>query len=294
MQKVLTLFIILTCPVTCFSVNHSKDFVMLYQFTKIKKENKNVEQKMLPILPVKLFYEPAFNLKHHDTTQPIPSKRILNIVAQRIKKETNIKLKQYTILDIETWRTDIYTDENTVMESISKYIFTITEMKKLLPDYRIGNYGKPIHRNYRASIGNTKNDQYNQWISRNDMLKPLADILDVFYPSLYTFEENKIDTWVKYAKEHIKESRRLATRNQPVIAFIWPQYHNRSRYKGKFIEYEFWKIQLETLFGIADGVVIWSNHHGPLDTESGWFKATRNFVDSLDSQGIQINAFINQ
>ena len=81
----------------------------------------------------------------------------------------------------------------------------------------------------------------------------------------------------------------MATRNQPVIAFIWPEYHNRSRYPDELIAREFWRIQLETLFEIADGVIIWSNQEESIDTGSGWWQATVEFVDRLERAGVSIN-----
>jgi hypothetical protein len=288
LSGVLVFFLVLGAA-DVFSEN--KEFVVLYQFTGMKKEQQKVAQMMLPILPVKLSYEPRFVLEHNDTDQPVPSKRILNIVANKIRSETRGPLKNYTIFDIETWKINLSVDSNIAKQSMEKYIWTVKEMKKILPGYRIGNYGSPVGRDYLATANEIKGKRYYRWTKRNDMLKSLADNLDVFYPSLYTFELDKIDEWVRFAKRHVSESRRLAVKGQPVIAFIWPQYHNKSNHKGKFIGYEFWKVQLETLLEIADGVVIWSNHKGPLNTDSEWFKATRDFLESLNQRGVNVNSF---
>jgi len=288
LKYLLIALLIFTLGIKCAFAG--KDFVMLYQFTKMKDNSDVIEQMMAPALPVRISYELRFGLKHHDTSQPIPSERILKITSERIKSETPAALKYFTIIDIETWKTGLDVDDITARESIKKYTKTMDGLKRWLPGYRIGNYGKPVHRDYRASISAKDSSLYKKWKSRNSLSKPLADALDVFCPSLYTFEPNK-QKWRKFAQEHINESRRLATKKQPVIAFIWPQYHNRSRYKGQFLSYDYLRFQLETMFELADGVIIWSNHREDFNGKADWYRAVKDFMVDLKSRSVIINAF---
>lgn len=271
-----------------------RDFVMLYQFTKTSHDEADMDRKMYPILPVKLSYGARFSLEHNDTTQPVPESRVMDNAAQRARGEMAQANHDFVILDIETWRVDKGATRKVFDESLQKYVETMVEMKKRLPEYRVGNYGKPVHRDYHATRNAVKGFAYQDWENRNTRLMPLADVSDVFYPSLYSFHLNDIEGWKRYAKAHIDESRRLARHGQPVIAFIWPMYHDRSHLKGRFIDYDFWMAQLETLWEIADGVVIWSDHRGGLDENASWYRATRDFVEARLQAGSRINSIAMQ
>lgn len=265
------------------------DFVMLYQFPNMRELASETDRQMSPILPVSISYQGRFRLKHGDSNQKVPSAAVLDRAARLIGSEMRRSGHDLVILDVENWATGAQTPTSQFRESVAKYVDFIRQMKRRLPAYRVGNYGKPVHRDYRASLQQWWHSRRWHWKERNDELQPLADVVDVFYPSLYTFELDDHSAWKRYAESHIAESRRLAKAGQPVIAFIWPMYHERSKHKGKFIGYDFWLLQLQTLSEIADGVVIWSNHPGPLDEHAPWFRATQDFVRARLNQGRGIN-----
>src|SRR5690606_15270403 len=113
---------------------------------------------------------------------------------------------------------------------------------------------------------------------KNSRLMPLADAVDVLFPSLYAFDLDEA-AWVRYAEENLAEARRFG---KPVIAFLWPQVHGSSaRHGHEFVSGDFWRVQLETVYRHADGFVIWTPHGNErteFDPRAGWWLATREFL----------------
>jgi hypothetical protein len=138
-----------------------------------------------------------------------------------------------------------------------------------------------------------KNDpeMMKKWREANDYLKPLADSLDVICPSIYAFFPDRAE-WVTYAKANIEEAKRMAN-GKPVYVFLWPKYHNSNKENGqKFIEGDFWKLQLETVYnsGVA-GVIIWDSRLVVNNkTDSVWnperecWKETVMFMERIKKQ----------
>jgi Hyaluronidase. len=128
----------------------------------------------------------------------------------------------------------------------------------------------------------------------NDRIISLAQTVDVFYPSLYTFYTDKAG-WVEYATAQISEARRLAN-GKPVFAFLWPQYHNSNRLlKCQFLPADYWQLQLETVSKLADGVVIWGgwdvcNSKGKAlqwNDNAKWWQVTKAFIKKLKNSSNQ-------
>jgi hypothetical protein len=59
--------------------------------------------------------------------------------------------------------------------------------------------------------------------SNQALAKELASHVDAFFPSLYTFEDNRAN-WEKRAAAAQAEARALDTK-KPIYLFLWPQYH---------------------------------------------------------------------
>lgn len=126
-----------------------------------------------------------------------------------------------------------------------------------------------------------------EWEARNDYFKPLASFIDTVYPSLYTFY-NDHQGWVAYAEANIQEARKY---NKKVIAFIWPQYHASSPTNAnQLIDGAYWRLQIETLYSLADGVIIWtggccewSEMTSETDPNNWWFQT----LDFMADKGIK-------
>ena len=270
------------------------EFTILYQFTRLNRGNAVADARELPIRLAKLSYEGRFGFtKQHrkNHSGPLPSGAILDRAAMKIIEEGAKIPARYTILDIELWKTARHINAAQAQRNSGKYLRVVREMRRRLPDRRFGYYGLPVYRHYRESLKHPSGAEFKAWQRRNDLLQPLADELDIFCPSLYTFNRDAVEEWEAYARAHVSEARRLARNGQEVLPFIWPMYHNRSKYGGEEISYEFWLAQLTTLAEIADGVFIWSNHEREDFAQTGWWRATRDFIAALERAGVRVNTW---
>lgn len=289
---------------SCTASGGKRDFLILYQFTKLDKGRYVPRLDELGLRLGKISYERRLGVervrdgkrlpaKQATVEIEVPSRRILERAAGKITEEGDMVPRSMTILDIEAWHIDHQVSDELAQLSAGKYISVIRQMRELLPGRSFGNYGLPVYRDRKAIKDGPSSTAYLDWQKRNGQMQALADELDVFHPTLYTFELEDFDYWQRYASAHVLEARKLASRRQPVVPFIWPQYHNRSRYSGRFLSKEFWRLQLETMLNVADGVFIWSNQKSLGDETDGWWQATTEFVRQARDDGISINACID-
>ncbi|MGE5609753.1 MAG: hypothetical protein ACM359_10900, partial [Bacillota bacterium] len=127
---------------------------------------------------------------------------------------------------------------------------------------------------------------YRKWQAANDFLKPLMDKVDYIVPSLFAFYDNSVD-WVRYAKGNLEEAQRYG---KPVIPFIWMDFHNSTELIDQRVSAEFWQVQLETVYKMADGVVIWGGvsfspkSYGVAQAwneQEPWWVVTKSFLTGL-------------
>lgn len=217
--------------------------------------------------PVNLIYEGSlFDSRFPD--DPAPSPAAVRNAALRATTEPGI-----TVLDVERW---IYLPDAT-----QRYVDLIRRMKTVSPGIRVGYYSVVPKRDYWRAKEGRNSPKYAEWQHENDQLQPLADKVDFLFPSLYTFYDYQ-PGWVAYAEENLREARRLAN-GKPVYAFLWPTYHeSNAQLKGKLVPAEFWRLQLETVSRLADGVVIWGG--GSWDPGAPWWLETQTFLSSLKAQ----------
>ncbi|MFA7229985.1 MAG: hypothetical protein WC071_01820 [Victivallaceae bacterium] len=219
-------------------------------------------------------------------------------IASLVKNITTAKSP--VIYDIERWPLDIRhavktvasddiatASNKTVNASMNKMIHIISESKKVNPNVKYGYYSCVPLRDYWVTVGNNP-EKMKEWQQANDYLKPLVESVDVLCPSLYAFYNNR-DGWVKYARANIAEAKRLAN-GKPVYVYLWPKYHNSNKKDGKkFIEGDFWKLQLETVYNSGvDGIIIWDSAlvvNNPKDKvwdpKREWWKETVSFLARL-------------
>jgi hypothetical protein len=218
-----------------------------------------------------------------------------DFIAGLAKKQT--PAKSPVIYDIEHWPLDIRKNGKTVAhddittaadksvsDSMNKLIHIIAVSRKENPSVKYGYYGCVPLRDYWSPEKNDP-EMLKKWREANDYLKPLADSLDVICPSVYTFFPDR-KGWLAYAKANIAEAKRLAN-GKPVYVFLWPKYHNSNKEDGKkFIEGDFWKLQLETVYESGvDGIIIWDSPRQVNNKEDAvwnpdreWWKETVAFL----------------
>jgi hypothetical protein len=176
---------------------------------------------------------------------------IRNTYIPKIRKQN----PDVVVIDIERWK---FTATTTVTEwnaNINKLKQVISVFRQEMPNAKIGYYLLFPQRNWLAPCGDPRKiaSRTAAWQKQNLRLQPLADVVDIIFPSLYTFygDSKAIACWPKYAQANIAEARKYG---KPVWAFIWMKYH----VSRTWIPAAFWRTQLETLHANADGLVIWS------------------------------------
>lgn len=77
----------------------------------------------------------------------------------------------------------------------------------------------------------------------------------------------------------------------PIYVFIWPQYNpipSKHNLGYKFVEPDFWPLQLETFYSLCDGVIIWSHYRDErgndiyFDKDMPWFRETVKFIEKYN------------
>jgi len=184
-------------------------------------------------------------------------------------------------MDIESWRLNSGGDK--------KYIDSIRTFRKASPHSKIGLYGFIPFANkllYQSIVTNNPKLR-SRWNSMQTQAKPVAEAVDIFMPSLYTWGKN-IDAWKSTVKISIQQAR-STNPNKPIYAYIWPQYYNNNQpYALQFIDARTWRIELDTLYQLVDGVIIWSSDKDadgkPIKFSKSmpWYVATVSFMKKHD------------
>ena len=154
------------------------------------------------------------------------------------------------------------------------------------PGQRIGVYMTPPERYggctaYPPDHPKTE-ERWNNWTGRNEIMKPLADKVEILFPSLYALYPD-MDQWVRFAQQNVEQARMLAG-GKPVIGYLWITWHNNSGLTG-YIGYDEWTIMLETLYPICDGIAIWAKSTDDFDPNAGYWKATEDFMKKYHLMG---------
>jgi|GEM_PF-909648 len=117
----------------------------------------------------------------------------------------------------------------------------------------------------------------------NEHYQVLNASVDALYPSLYTFYPDQAG-WRRYAISTVLSARHLSPA-RPLYPFIWPQYHNSNATLGlQYLDASFWQVQLDTLYVLSDGLVVWggwdfgANRQATWDPQAPWWLALQNFL----------------
>jgi hypothetical protein len=144
---------------------------------------------------------------------------------------------------------------------VAKSISTLRQLAEKAHDYgsgrKVGYYGLLPLSEYWRPINGLPGGGFASWRKDNARIAALGRSIDVNLPSLYTYYPDK-DGWVRQAEALICEARRIS--GKPVYAFVWPEYHDSTPQAGQPIPGDYWRLQLQLLRRIADGVVIWGGY----------------------------------
>ncbi|MBI1369186.1 MAG: hypothetical protein GC162_11105 [Planctomycetes bacterium] len=215
------------------------------------------------LMPIKAVYESALwpdGVKHDQ-----PHEATVRAVARTLP--TNVPV----VIDIESWSQQPAELDAT----IDKFIKVAQWIRAENPNVKFGFYSILPQRNYWAAVlGPGPNTGYAGWIKANEKLQRVADHVDYIFPSLYTFY-NDVVGWRKYALNNIVQARQYG---KPVIAFLWPQYHDSSKFTGQFLDANYWRTEMMTCASITDGMVIWGGYQQPFDASWDWWQVTQELV----------------
>jgi hypothetical protein len=180
----------------------------------------------------------------------------LNYIANTYIPKIRNKGLDAIAIDIEAW---LFKPTLTVEQwnaNIEKFKKVISVFRREMPTTKLGLYLMMPERNWLAPCGDPKKrlSRTTSWHQRNLRLQPLADAVDIIFPSLYTFYDDaaSVACWPTYAKANIAEAKIFG---KPVWAFLWMKYHTD---QTKWVPAPFWRTQLETVYANADGFAIWS------------------------------------
>lgn len=227
------------------------------------------------IEPITMAYAGKFGADWHKQSDRLPNAESVQAVAREMQNKGRV-----VVLDIEHW--PLKGSPDLVRNSVTKYITVLEWFRAVAPGLSLGYYGAPPIRDYWKAIKDPSTQEHKTWMAENDQIRSLANAVDAYFPSLYTFYADQ-EGWKKYALAQIKESRRYGN-GKPVYVFLWPQYHESNRLLGgSFLPEDYWLLELETAKQYADGVVIWggwgkNNRPAQWDETAPWWKVTKEFI----------------
>lgn len=237
------------------------------------KYNNKPDLSVYGISPIRLVYAGEFGPDWHKQADRLPDITQVQAVARAADKKGHM-----VVLDIEHW--PVKGSPDVVGGTITKYTTVLNWFRAAAPGLSVSYYGVPPIRDYWRAIDETSSLEHRAWMAENDQLRPLANAVDAFFPSIYTFYTDKAQ-WKKYAIAQIVEARRYAG-GKPVYLFLWPQYHDSNLLlRGSYLPADYWLLQLQTAREYADGVVIW-NVSTNWDENAAWWKTTKDFMTTIN------------
>jgi hypothetical protein len=174
--------------------------------------------------------------------------------------------------------------DDVVRGSIGQLDRIVSLYRRLAPRRGFGYFGVlPIPDYPRSQVRGSR--AYRQWQRDNDRSAALERRLDFLFPCLYTRDPDRAE-WLAMASASICEARRLS--RKPIYPFLWPEYHDGNRLLGgTLIDAEFWALQLDTVYRLADGLVIWGGYNIQADRprdwneRAPWWQVTRQFLGGI-------------
>jgi hypothetical protein len=209
----------------------------------------------------------------------------LNAVLNRLVKIPSSH--EIVVLDFEQWPLQGYRHRPWIYsESIKKLENTFELFKRHRPSIQFGFFAQIPVCHFSRAILPLEHPDHVIWQTDVRRVKPLAEKVDVIFPSAYTYTDNRAE-WAKFIEVSLKEAKKIF--HGKVYPFIWPQFFNRPptppNLRAQYMDAEFWRYQLETIYRHADGVVIWGGWDfektkaAVWKEDASWWHATKLFLE---------------
>ena len=234
----------------CFYLKTVREFIIIMilffiPFIQLLSQNKN-DFKIFNAL----LYKNTPDLRNYGFSK-------INMIYEDGVISTNYKFKKGDY----NWR---YIDFTKIMKEARK-----TEIKKIPVCLDVEYWGKYL---YNKTTKSNAEDIYENLINMYRVIdsKSLISVFhygaiseriynasNVVYPCYYTHSTNR-NEWISMVKNGINKIKKR-NKNLPIYAFIWPQYnpdHSKHDLGYSFIEPDFWKLQLETLYPLKNSCLV--------------------------------------
>jgi hypothetical protein len=194
------------------------------------------------------------------------------------------KKRGLVVLDVERWWIG-GTNATAGEDAVRRYITVLDWIRGAGYTGPLGYYGiLPIGGNPARVLQAEGGSDREQWLRENARAQPLADRVEVIYPSLYTRSPDA-QAWELFASRTLQQAHKMAP-GKPVYAFLWPQYNPGDPTLAlRYIPASLWTKELELVKKSADGAIIWggiatSKAEGvpSWDPAADWWKATVEFI----------------
>lgn len=232
------------------------------------------------------------------------------IIDERVKVfDDELDHQKLFTVDIEHWPLDRddqvhrFTTLNT--ETVEKYAQVLDQIRESNPSLLVCLYMVMPAREFNYAYQGPLSDGFKRWQKFNSLVaRTLLPRVDALCPSVYTLHEQE-ELYPLFITANLGEAQRLAQGmgvttdpsvsfklKLPVIAYMWPRFHpnsGRNPYGRQFIPADFFRMQLDEVSRVADGIVLWD---GPFKdeelpwqeqwpTESSWFSAFQQFQKDI-------------
>jgi hypothetical protein len=186
------------------------------------------------------------------------------------------------ILDVERWW--LRGSDADVREAMRRYLTVFDWIRAAGYTEAMGYYGAIPTYHLEAALQDAASAVRAVWRQENDRIQPLADRVDILFPSLYAADSD-IESWEKRAIATLQEARRLA-KGKPVYPFLWPQYEGVKNPIGlQYMPGSQWARELEIAGNNSNGLVIWGGIAPPgtedpprWNESAPWWQATLEFL----------------
>lgn len=175
-------------------------------------------------------------------------------------------------VDIEEWPV-LQTSAVVRNAAINKFVNVAEIIRTLRPSIKFGFYNVVPAHTYWPLVTSQFPEELREWNLVNQELRVVAELVDVIFPSLYTYYANS-NEWRSYASRLIDAARIY---NKPVYPFLWFEYHDsNAELVNKEIDPMAWRKELQLCKEQADGVVLWGGYRHRWNNDAIWWQIACN------------------